>query len=1000
MDELKGELIMLKDLLNSTDIEEKRDGVKRVIIAMTIGKNVSALFQPVIKCLEINELEIKKLIYLYIINNSRLCPDDALMIVNYLSKDARDKRALIRALAIRTFGGLKVAKLNEYLIEPLLEGLGDKSSFVRKTAVLAVGKMFEVSRDLLVAKEVPALVEKMLKTEESPAVAASALLTLHEMTAAVSHKPLTLGERLLERVLELIEGFSEWDQIAVLDILSESIFLVKSDSEEARLFESAKSTLLPMLSHCNSALVLAATKGLLVLSRKLKVPQAEVDSLLPKCVSAVVALLSTENEGDINKVHSDRNFIVLKCLQLLSVHFGAKALKAHQKALYSRQDDSLSVKIQKISLLAKVADAESSQEIITELLSHFGCPQREFALLVVPFFFELAAKHLKKADADSFFANLAKVVKSLKERRNYSILEQVVVRLEWFLRQKRRPGKAEHLLFFPGFKGDTAQPYQLAKDSNFTQVLHNLDECFEYFARDKTKAAYLRLLGVFFQQMPSAIPLLTSFKQIFFKLAQGVQIEVLETLVRLYLLEVEEVQDLLADLFEEIDEKTGDPSVKEQAFVFWRLIDKDPEMAKKIIGLTPESQESDGKSNTNDNTAQHSETKAQSNHNSKNQNQPRDSIDLLGLNLDNLEIQNAQYNKYDSVPANDLAQNHTMSNPNPHDQLDFGDFSKSTNHNPQDNQTPEDTPSQVTAQYMSEYDINHELKLSDFGTSRNLVEQGSKPPLFLNNRFYALKIRRKAAKLYLSETEKALVHHKDSKGEDGSDGIEILAKLGRPVYWNRSELSLFITIKNKSPSIHPFRDVLLAKDQSAGMRALNIDVDPKFREKYLNTNIQKNEIAEIEIPLLASMHAPDSESGISFEEVIQQLQIAVELHTKIDCYRFKVPFLINLLFLPCPILPDSEALQSFIARHADNQTEVETEFYGDDLRKVGKKLEANRIRRVKGTPFFYFKGVHQQIEGLLKFSLKEDTTLVFVVLGSGRLLNEVIGKMLQTIFVE
>ena len=994
MDELKGELIMLKDLLNSTDIEEKRDGVKRVIIAMTIGKNVSALFQPVIKCLEINELEIKKLIYLYIINNSRLCPDDALMIVNYLSKDARDKRALIRALAIRTFGGLKVAKLNEYLIEPLLEGLSDKSSFVRKTAVLAVGKMFEVSRDLLVAKEVPALVEKMLKTEESPAVAASALLTLHEMTAAVSHKPLTLGERLLERVLELIEGFSEWDQIAVLDILSESIFLVKSDSEEARLFESAKSTLLPMLSHCNSALVLAATKGLLVLSRKLKVPQADVDALLPKCVSAVVALLSADNEGDINKVHSDRNFIVLKCLQLLSVHFGAKALKPHQKALYSRQDDSLSVKIQKISLLAKVADEDSSQEIITELLSHFGCPQREFALLVVPFFFELAAKHLKKTDADSFFANLAKVVKSLKERRNYSILEEVVVRLEWFLRQKRRHGKAEHLLFFPGFKGDTAQGYQLDKESNFTQVLQNLDQCFEYFAQDQTKAAFLRLLGVFFEQMPSAITLLTNFKQIFFKLAQGVQIEVLETLVRLYLLEVEEVQDLLADLFEEIDEKTGDPSVKEQAFVFWRLIDKDPEMAKRIIGLTPENQESQNKPTQNVNTAENSDHKAQTN------NQTRDSIDLLGLNLNNLEIQNAQYNKYDSVPANDLAQNHNMPNANPHDQLDFGDFANTQNHNTKHQQPPATTPNKVNALYMREYDINHELKLSDFGTSRNLVEHGAKPPLFLNNRFYALKIRRKAAKLYLSETEKALVHHKDTKGEDGSDGIEILAKLGRPVYWNRSELSLFITIKNKSPSIHPFRDVLLAKTQSPGMRALSIDVDPKFREKYLNTNIQKNEIAEIEIPLLSNIHSQESDSGTSFEEVIQQLHIAVELHTKIDCYRFKVPFLVNLLFLPCPILPDSEALQSFIARHADNKIEIETEFYGDDVRKVGKKLEANRIRRVKGTPFFYFKGVHQQIEGLLKFSLKEDTTLVFVVLGSGRLLNEVIGKMLQTIFVE
>ena len=169
---------MLRDLLNSTDIEEKKEGVKRVIIAMTIGKNVTALFQPVIKCLEIPELEIKKMIYLYITNNSRLCPDDALMIVNYLSKDSTDKRPIIRALAIRTFGGLKVSKLNEYLIEPLMEGLKDPSPYVRKTAVLAVGKMFEVSKELLISKQIPQLIERLLKTDDNHSVAAAALLML------------------------------------------------------------------------------------------------------------------------------------------------------------------------------------------------------------------------------------------------------------------------------------------------------------------------------------------------------------------------------------------------------------------------------------------------------------------------------------------------------------------------------------------------------------------------------------------------------------------------------------------------------------------------------------------------------------------------------------------------------------------------------------------------------------------------------------------------------
>lgn len=82
MNDLKGESLILKEMLNSSNITEKTEALKRVIISMTIGKNVSGLFQNVIKCLELPNLELKKLIYLYIINNSKACPDDALMIVN------------------------------------------------------------------------------------------------------------------------------------------------------------------------------------------------------------------------------------------------------------------------------------------------------------------------------------------------------------------------------------------------------------------------------------------------------------------------------------------------------------------------------------------------------------------------------------------------------------------------------------------------------------------------------------------------------------------------------------------------------------------------------------------------------------------------------------------------------------------------------------------------------------------------------------------------------
>ena len=49
---------------------------------MTVGKDVSSLFMDVLKCVETTNLEMKKLVYLYIINYAKTQPELTLMAVN------------------------------------------------------------------------------------------------------------------------------------------------------------------------------------------------------------------------------------------------------------------------------------------------------------------------------------------------------------------------------------------------------------------------------------------------------------------------------------------------------------------------------------------------------------------------------------------------------------------------------------------------------------------------------------------------------------------------------------------------------------------------------------------------------------------------------------------------------------------------------------------------------------------------------------------------------
>ena len=67
-----------------------------------------------------------------------------LEILTKLIQDALDKtNPLLRALAVRTMGCLGVRQVIEYLVDPLRQSLSDEDSYVRKTGVLCVAKIYD-----------------------------------------------------------------------------------------------------------------------------------------------------------------------------------------------------------------------------------------------------------------------------------------------------------------------------------------------------------------------------------------------------------------------------------------------------------------------------------------------------------------------------------------------------------------------------------------------------------------------------------------------------------------------------------------------------------------------------------------------------------------------------------------------------------------------------------------------------------------------------------------
>jgi HEAT repeat protein len=56
---------------------------------------------------------------------------------------------LIRALAVRTMGCIRVDKITEYLCEPLRKCLKDEDPYVRKTAAVCVAKLHDINAQLV-----------------------------------------------------------------------------------------------------------------------------------------------------------------------------------------------------------------------------------------------------------------------------------------------------------------------------------------------------------------------------------------------------------------------------------------------------------------------------------------------------------------------------------------------------------------------------------------------------------------------------------------------------------------------------------------------------------------------------------------------------------------------------------------------------------------------------------------------------------------------------------
>ena len=142
-----------------------------MIAYMTLGIDVSKLFSEMSMATGTKDHVIKKMVYLYICNYAATNPDLSLLALNTLQKACRDEDPMTRGLALRSFTGLRLPNVAEYLPKVIGDGLKDQSPYVRKTAVMGCVKLHLLCPDAITHSDLVDTLYTMLRDRDAQVVA-------------------------------------------------------------------------------------------------------------------------------------------------------------------------------------------------------------------------------------------------------------------------------------------------------------------------------------------------------------------------------------------------------------------------------------------------------------------------------------------------------------------------------------------------------------------------------------------------------------------------------------------------------------------------------------------------------------------------------------------------------------------------------------------------------------------------------------------------------------
>ena len=537
VDHKKGEVVELLKLLTNPSTEhnpqKKKDVVKRVIAYMTLGVDVSKLFYEMVKVSITDDIVMKKMVFLYIVNYAHQVEQGAFLAINTFLRDMKDPNPKVRGLALRMLCSIKFKGVYEYFANALYDSLKDAHPYVRKTAVTALLKVYHLNPKLITDKDIDLLYEMI--GDKDPLVVMNVLFVLGEILK--KEGGIVLSNKMVNHLLNIFNQLNEWGQVSVLQLLSKF-----TPKDQQQMFD-IMNILEEYLKTSSGAIVLGVTKVFINFTKDNEVLYPQVIKRLRDPLVTLLSSCAIQNTPEIQ-------YSILCHIYFLILKGGRETFSELYKRFYAEYEEPLYIKKIKLKILVQIANDSSYYDILSEFEEYANEKSSTFGKYSIRKIGELALR------VDSSLQAVIDILKKLLSQQvDYIVSESFCV-----LRDLMRK--------YPAL---------------INEFLHLIESSIQILSNDpRGLSALIFILGEFGQKIENSSYILEYLSKLEIHSSEFAY-SLLLAGCKLFFKSPGEMQPILGKIFELILNNYKDVDLRDRVYYYYNLMKKDINLAEYII---------------------------------------------------------------------------------------------------------------------------------------------------------------------------------------------------------------------------------------------------------------------------------------------------------------------------------------------------------------------------------------------------------------------------------